>query len=220
MFRKEWQKVLAGILIALLFGMILLTAYHFVREPEVVDIEDTTKKEEKPSVTFQNLSSMSEADIREMAEEKRVELQSYLGSYPSYKVSEAFKDYTEEDDLEYMGIGEDYLNGLHKLITDDFYNEIFSKLQLADVKDNVTIAEKVYVAPINLFDEYYFSSAISQSDYNQEELILKKATDDKIEMTENLKYCREDLEDVCMRNDFYDYVLDRVENEFKIAKIH
>ncbi len=219
MFRKEWQKVLVIIGIAVLFGLIILTAYHFVREPENVNIDMPQENPEKPTESFQNNSSLDEAYIREMAEEKRVQLRDYLETFSTYKVSEAFDDYTVEDDEIYMGLGESYLNGLHDLVTDELYDSIFSELTEGSVKATVALPEKIYVAKKDIFDIYYLSSAISLESYNQEELVLKKATDDKIEMVERLKYCREDMNDVCMRDDEYPYVLELVEGDYKIAKI-
>lgn len=219
MFRKEWQKVLVIIGIAVLFGLIILTAYHFVREPENVNIDMPQENPEKPTESFQNNSSLDEAYIREMAEEKRVQLRDYLETFSTYNVSEAFDDYTVEDDEIYMGLGESYLNGLHDLVTDEFYDSIFSELTEGSVKATVALPEKIYVAKKDIFDIYYLSSAISLESYNQEELVLKKATDGKIEMVERLKYCREDMNDVCMRDDEYPYVLELVEGDYKIAKI-
>lgn len=219
MFRKEWQKVLVIIGIAVLFGLIILTAYHFVREPENVNIDMPQENPEKPTESFQNNSSLDEAYIREMAEEKRVQLRDYLETFSTYNVSEAFDDYTLEDDEIYMGLGESYLNGLHDLVTDELYDSIFSELTEGSVKATVALPEKIYVARKDIFDIYYLSSAISLESYNQEELVLKKATDDKIEMVERLKYCREDMNDVCMRDDEYPYVLELVEGDYKIAKI-
>ena len=99
------------------------------------------------------------------------------------------------------------------------YDSIFSELTEGSVKATVALPEKIYVAKKDIFDIYYLSSAISLESYNQEELVLKKATDDKIEMVERLKYCREDMNDVCMRDDEYPYVLELVEGDYKIAKI-
>ncbi|MBR1818419.1 MAG: hypothetical protein IJ772_06160 [Bacilli bacterium] len=219
MFRKEWQKVVAIIGIVILFGMILLTAYHFVREPEVVNIEDTPASEEKPTQKFENLSSLSEEDISMMAEDKRIELRDYLASVPAYNVSEAFEGFTSEDDQEYMAIGSSYLEQLHELITDDFYNEIFEQLETGTMRPTVAVPEPLYIAKTNIFDSYLFKSAISLGEYNQEELILKKATDDQIDMVENLRYCREDAPDVCMRNDSYAYVLQYERGDYRISKI-
>ncbi len=219
MFNKEWQKTLAIVLIAVLFGLIILTAYHFVREPEVVDITDPGQVQETPTIQFENLSSMSESEIRDLAEMKRAELRNYLDTYPSYKVSEAFEGYSEEDDDSFEGIGKSYFDGFHQLVTDEFFNTVFANLQMGDLKPTVTVPEEIYIVPVDLFEDYYFHSAIAEEDYNQEELILKKATDDRIEMVEKLKYCREDLEDVCMRDDSYEYVLERVDGDFKIARI-
>ena len=219
MFRKEWQKVLVIIGIAVLFGLIILTAYHFVREPEVVNYEEDPVPVEKPTEKFENLSSLSEEDISSMAEDKRIELRDYLKYIPAFTVSEAFEGYTVEDDEEYMGLGVSYLEGLHELVTDEFYNSIFEQLETGNAKSTVALPEEIYIAKSDIFDEYLNKSAISNGNYNQEELILKRATDDRIEMVENLKYCREDYFDVCMRNDSYSYVLEFERGDYRIAKI-
>ena len=219
MFKKEWQKVLVMIVIAVLFGLVVLTAYQFVKEPENVDIDVPSNEVEKPTVTFQNLSSLTEAEILELAEDKREELRSYFASVPAYYVSEVFDGFTSEDDETYMGLGSNFLDGLHLLITDEFYDEIMEQLETGTKKEGIALKEEVYIAKDDIFDDYFFRSAITLDNYNQEELILKKATDDRIDMIENIKYCREDMKDICMRDDKYDYVLEKVGNEYKIAKI-
>ena len=219
MFKKEWQKTLIIVGVLLLFILIILTAYHFVKEPEDVNIVEPTQEPEKPTEVFQNFTDLSESDIKEMAEEKRIQLQAYLAVVPTYKVSEAFEGYSPEDDEVYMGIGQSFLDGLHDLITDDFFNQIMDQLEMGEVPPTVGAIEPIYIARVDLFDKYYLASAISQQDYNQEVLILKEANDIRINMVENLRYCNEENPDICIRDDFYDYVLKKENEEYKIDKI-
>ena len=89
---------------------------------------------------------------------------------------------------------------------------------IANGDKDLAIEENLYQVPMSIFDEAYSHSAIAINDVNTEELVLKNATNDRIEASEKIKIC--DEEGICARDDEYPLVLEQEENTWKIAQIN
>lgn len=216
MNKKEWQKLMFGVIIAVLFGLILVTILSFTKNPENIVIEDNPIKKEE--IVFQNNSSMSEKDIRDLLEAKREEFTAFINNIEYYKISEVGEKYTIEDDEKYLVLKETTLTELRNLVTEEFYTTYWDKLTEIVPKATIQLSGRIYEGPIDLFDELYSKSAIAQTNVSEEILILKSATDEEIVAIENIKLCGEDS-DICTRDDKYNYVLKKENDIWKINKL-
>lgn len=221
MHKKELKKVFLSIIVIILFSLVLVTIFSFNKNSENVEFngannteEDSLKEEQD---TFTNNSDIEEKDIRLLVEEKRVALKEYLSNVKYYKLSDISANYQSSDDS-YIGIPESFFSGLKDLVTYDLYNSYFSKCTLVKTNNNSFIKENIYAAPINLFDETYTNSAVAVNDVNTEILILKNATNERIEAKEEIKICSIDTNS-CTRDSFYSLVLEKENEIWKIAKI-
>ena len=221
MHKKELKKVFLSIIVIILFSLVLVTIFSFNKNSENIEFngvnntEEDSPKEEQD--TFTNNSDIEEKDIRLLVEEKRLALKEYLSHVKYYKLSDISTNYQSSDDS-YIGIPESFFSGLKELVIDDLYNSYFSKCTLVETNNNPSIKENIYAAPIDLFDETYTNSAVAVNDVNTEILILKNATNERIEAKEEIKICSIDTNS-CTRDSFYSLVLEKENEIWKIAKI-
>ena len=222
MHKKELKKIILSIIVIILFSLVLVTIFSFNKNSENIEFNDTNNTEsESPKEeqeTFINNSDIEEKDIRLLVEEKRLSLKEYLSHVTYYKLSEISANYQSSDDDSYIGIPESFFSGLKDLVTDELYNSYFSKCTLVETNNNPSIKENVYAAPINLFDETYTNSAVAVNDVNTEILLLKNATNEKIEAQEEIKICSLDTNS-CTRDSIYSLVLEKENEIWKLAKI-
>lgn len=216
MNKKEWQKIGLGIVIAVLFGLILVTILSFTKNPENIIIEDNPIK--KDEIEFQNNSSMSEKDLRELLEMKREEFTTFIKNIEYYKISEVGQNYTTEDNEKHLVLGENTLTELRNLVTEEFYSIYWDQLNEIVPKATIKLSTRIYEGPITLFDELYSKSAIAQANVSEEILILKAATDEEIVAIVNIKLCEEES-DICLRDDKYNFILKKENGTWKIDKL-
>ena len=74
--KKNWLKIGIVIGLVILFGVLLITVMSFRRDRENIDMNLDDPEEE--TIVFQNNSSMTEQEIRELVEEKRIDLKNFL----------------------------------------------------------------------------------------------------------------------------------------------
>lgn len=221
MHKKELKKIILSIIVIILFSLVLVTIFSFNKNSENIEFnganntEEDSPKEEQD--TFTNNSDIEEKDIRLLVEEKRLALKEYLSHVKYYKLSDISANYQSSDDS-YIGIPQSFFSGLKELVTDELYNSYFSKCTLVETNNNPSIKENIYASPINLFDETYTNSAVAVNDVNTEILILKNATNERVEAKEEIKICSADTNS-CTRDSFYSLVLEKENEIWKIAKI-
>jgi len=105
-------------------------------------------------------------------------------------------------------------------------NEI-DKKSLENAKDLFSSGEinKIEIGTIKglqqihkyLFDDVYTKSAIATLSVNEETLVLKNASNEKIETLVNIKLC-EETEETCQRNEFYTFFLIKEDEMWKISE--
>ena len=74
--KKNWLKIGIVIGLVILFGVLLITVMSFRRDRENIDMNLDDPEEE--TIVFQNNSSMTEQEIRELVEEKRIDLKNFF----------------------------------------------------------------------------------------------------------------------------------------------
>ncbi len=212
MRKKEWIRVGLALIVALLFVLVIVVVMNFIRTRQTYDLSPEEPQEEE--IIFRNSSDMSEQEIRELVEERRMALKDFFKNAEFYLIGDVALDYTEEDNEKYLVVNETFLNDLRGLLTLDAYNEYWNQFTEIEPKKDVLLSSRIYMAPRDLFDSIYVTSAIPSYDVSEELLVLESATNDKIIARENIKLCDEDL--ICRRNDFYELNLEKEDDTWKI----
>lgn len=216
MRKKKILTIAIAIVAIILLALVIMTTFNFQKEKTNV-FEDLTNEPEKETV-FSNSSDMSEQDIRLLVEEKRITLKNIIENVKYYTLSEISSNYSKTDDEEYIGIDDNFLNDLSKLLTSELMDEIRNTLTMVEIDSNVLLETTVYKCSKTLFDNLSYDSAIAFNDVNDEQLILKSATNEKIEAIEKIKLCDEENPDVCERESEYELILVKENNEWKISE--
>ena len=86
--KKNWLKIGIVIGLVILFGVLLVTVMSFRRDRENIDMNLDDPEEE--TIVFQNNSSMTEQEIRELVEEKRIDLKNFFENSQYYTQSEVY----------------------------------------------------------------------------------------------------------------------------------
>jgi len=217
MNKKEWLNIGCILSVAILFILILLTAFNFTKEKENIFIDTPDQEVEH---NFINNSSMSEQEIRLLVENKREELKQLLANIEYYKISEVAEGYQQSDDENYIVIKESFLNTFKSYVTEDFYQLYYNELTEITKRQDVLIEEKLFSGPSTLFDTLYVESAIAMKDVNEEILILVKANDQRIEAKENIRLCQENDNKNCSRDSKYSLVLEYIDDDWVIAHVN
>ena len=117
-----------------------------------------------------------------------------------------------------MLIPERLFGSLRESVTEERYLTYWNQATPITKDKDLAIEDNLYQVPISIFDEAYSHSAIAVNDVNTEVLILRSATNERIEASEKIKIC--DEENICARDDEYTLVLEIEENTWKIAQIN
>lgn len=217
MLRRDWKKYLIGIGLIVLFGLVLVCVVTFEHHPEEITIPVEEKQKEEPKkteITFTNQSDMTEQEIRELVEQKRNDLKIFFQNAKYYTISEVGSGYQKQDDEKYIVIDEDFLNTLNDLVTKKIYNTYWMELEEISPQENIRLTKRIYKARKDLFEELYFSSAIAMKNVSEEKLLLKNATNEKIEAVENIRLLEETNK--VQRDDYYRLELIKEEDTWKI----
>jgi len=216
MNKKKIEKIARMVIPTILFILVLLVVLSFNKDSENIIIDNNPPTEKNEEIKFNNLSDMEESEIRELVERKKLELQNFFKELKYYIISEVAEGYTKEDDENYIVIGESSLETLRSLLTIDAYGTYWDQLTEVTPKYTIQIRERVYMGEKNLFTNLFTHSAIATHGVNVESLILKSATNEKIEAIENIKYCEENTYNICQRDESYSLTLEMEENTWKI----
>ena len=211
--KKNWLRIGMVIGLVILFGILLVTVMSFKRDRENIDMN--LDDSEQDTIVFQNNSSMTEQEIRELVEEKRITLKNFFENAQYYTPSEVSLDHTQEDDAYYIVIGETFLNTLQQLLTETLYQSYFAQFQPVNKRGDINISENLYIGSKDIFENINLDSAIAMLDVSEELLILASATDDTIIGYENIRYCND--EGVCVRDENYSLNLKLENGEWKIS---
>ena len=218
MNKKEWIRIVLIIVVASLLGLVLIVGMHFQETGNDVIIEKDNHEDLTNEIIFVNNSSMSEQDIRVLVEEKRTALKDFFREAKYYNISDVSSEHTKEDNDKYIVVGESFLNTLKDLLSIDLYGDYWNEFTEIVPKSTVDLKERVYKAIKDLFDDLYSNSAIAMINLTEEILLLEKATDETITALINIKLCEEDSNDFCKRDEKYYFILDKVEDTWKIAE--
>lgn len=212
--KKELKKM--GIIVAVvsLLMLVSFSVITFQKSKENVNIEVENKK--KDEIIFNNQSDLDEKEIRLLVEEKRNNLKNFFKNAQYYSISEVAKGYSKEDDDTYIVIDEEFLNKLKSMVSLDIYGEYWKEMKEVIPYENVLLKSRIYRAPKNLFDDLYLKSAIAMQEVSEELLLLKSATNNKIEAIENIRLCEE--VDFCKREEYYEFILEKEESEWIITE--
>ena len=218
MNKKEWIRIVLIIVVASLLGLVLIVGMHFQETGNDVIIEKDNHEDLTNEIIFVNNSSLSEQDIRVLVEEKRTALKDFFREAKYYNISDVSSEHTKEDNDKYIVVGESFLNTLKDLLSIDLYGDYWNEFTEIVPKPTVDLKERVYKARKDLFDDLYSNSAIAMINLTEEILLLEKATDETITSLINIKLCEEDSNDFCKRDEKYYFILNKVEDTWKIAE--
>ena len=191
MKKKDWQKLGVSVMVGALMILVTLSVINFKKTKEEMDI---TIKNPITEENFQNESDMEEQEIRLLVEQQRQILKNFFQEAQYYTLSEV-ADYNKEEDENYIVVDEEFLQELKKLFTLELYSKYWE----------------------DLFDDVYTKSAIATLSVNEETLVLKNASNEKIETLVNIKLC-EETEETCQRNEFYTFFLIKEDEMWKISE--
>ena len=198
------------------FSIVIIRVVSFERQKDDVTIDtpviDDTKKDEE--ISFENNSSLEENEIRKLIEEKRENLKQFFDDTKFYKVSEVSKDFTSEDDDNYIVLDTNFFDNFKTMVTEAIYDHYWNQFAKVNKRSDILVKEDLYVAKKGIFDDIYYESAIAINDVTEEKIVLRKATDKEINAYINIKYCEDD--NTCVRDEFYHFDLIQINDEWLI----
>lgn len=220
MNKKEIIKFVAFVAVFVALSIVIVRVFSFERTKDDVTIEtpvidDSSKKDNKDEIEFQNTSSLSEEEVRNLVESKREVLKDYFLQTKYYSASEVSKDFTASENENYIVLDSKFFTGFKSLVTDDIYNFYWNQFGAVNKRTDILVTEDLYISKKGVFDDIYYESAIALNDVTEEKIVLKKATDEKIETYTNIKYCLED--GTCPRNEFYHFDLVKNNDDWFIS---
>lgn len=217
MNKKEWLKIIVFVAVFVAFSIVIIRVVSFERKKDDVTIEtpiiDNTKKEEE--ITFENNSSLEESEIRKLVEEKRENLRQFFENTKFYKISEVSRDFTSEEDDNYIVLDANFFADFKAMVTETIYNNYWEQFTKVNKRSDILVEEDLYVAKKGIFDDIYYESAIAINDVTEEKIVLGKATDKEIGAYINIKYCEDDT--TCVRDELYHFDLVQINDEWLIA---
>lgn len=216
MNKKEWLKIIAFLAVFVAFSIVIIRVVSFERQKDDVTIDtpviDDTKKDE--GISFENNSSLEENEIRKLIEEKRENLKQFFEDTKFYKVSEVSKDFTSEDDDNYIVLDTNFFDSFKTMVTEAIYDYYWNQFAKVNKRSDILVKEDLYVAKKGIFDDIYYESAIAINDVTEEKIVLRKATDKEINAYINIKYCEDD--NTCVRDELYHFDLIQINDEWLI----
>lgn len=216
MNKKEWIKIIAFLAVFVAFSIVIIRVVSFERQKDDVTIDtpviDDTKKDEE--ISFENNSSLEENEIRKLIEEKRENLKQFFDDTKFYKVSEVSKDFTSEDDDNYIVLDTNFFDNFKTMVTEAIYDHYWNQFAKVNKRSDILVKEDLYVAKKGIFDDIYYESAIAINDVTEEKIVLRKATDKEINAYINIKYCEDD--NTCVRDELYHFDLIQINDEWLI----
>lgn len=218
MARREWKKIGIGAILCILLILIMLSTLTFEMTKKDTFEDLTNQPNELDSLVFKNESDLSEEEVREIVEEKRNTLKDFFESATYYKPSEINREYTSADDENYLVVDESFLNELNALVTTEIYNSYFEQFVEITKDQDVAITERLYRGPKDIFDDLFYKSAIAMIDVNEEKTLLDRATNEYISAVINIRYCDEEQPDICSKNEYYVFELQKEENDWQVAE--
>lgn len=219
MNKKEILKFVSFLAVFIALSIVIVRVFSFERTKDDVTIEtpviDNTNKDKSNNIEFTNDSSMTEEEVRNLVESKREILKDFFLQTKYYSASEVSKDFTSEEDNDYLVLDSKFFEGLQALVTEGVYNSYWDQFGAVNKRNDILVTEDLYIAKKGVFDDIYYESAIAINDVTEEKIVLKKATDEKIETYINIKYCPE--EESCPRNELYHFDLIKNDSDWLIA---
>lgn len=216
MNKKEWLKIIAFLAVFVAFSIVIIRVVSFERQKDDVTIDtpviDDTKKDE--GISFENNSSLEENEIRKLIEEKRENLKQFFEDTKFYKVSEVSKDFTSEDDDNYIVLDTNFFDSFKTMVTEAIYVHYWNQFAKVNKRSDILVKEDLYVTKKGIFDDIYYESAIAINDVTEEKIVLRKATDKEINAYINIKYCEDD--NACVRDELYHFDLIQINDEWLI----
>ncbi len=212
MKKKEWIRLGLVIVVGILFVFVLLGVMSFTGKRENIDYTEEPPAPEE--LKFTNASDMTESEIRELVEEKRTNLKNFFHDAQYYNIGDVSANHTSEENDIYMVVNEEFLNELKTLLSSKAYDNYYQYMEEIEKRSDINISGSLYMAPRDLFDAIFVTSAIPSYDASEEYLILESATNERIKARENIKLC--DDKGICSRDDVYEFDLVKEEDIWKV----
>lgn len=222
--KERWIKIIIAIAVIALFALVVITTYSFTKQRENTVIEDTYNIDDTSNSTddnenqFVNTSSMTEQEVGNLVEEKRVAFKEFIKNIQYYNITDVADGYTTDDNSNYLVLPESFVTSLETYLTVNAVDKFKTNLTELQPKSGINISGKLYRMDKSKMDSICQDSAIAIVDVNQELLTLKSASDTKIEASENIKNCSEDNSNDCSKDETYTFVLEKENDTWKIAK--
>lgn len=215
--KAKLKKLLPFILIFLaviLLGVVISVVLQFKFKGEVINIDDPNKPVEENKYTLVNESEMEEEEITTLIVNMRDSMAEYFNPIKYYIISDVDPSYSEEDNNKYMVLTEEFTDNLKFFTTLNLYSKLTANFELLKTENE----HIYYKVSKDEFTPLHNESALNIFDYTEMEVHPIYASDEKIESIIKYKYCEEN-EDVCRRDDDYNFVLIKEDNNWLIDDI-
>ncbi len=188
----EKNKILVGVIVAILFCFVAFISFQFFREEEEKpDIsKDPVVLPDENEWEIVNQSSLSIEELWDLVNTKKSELRKLFYESQVYHISEIdSENYTEADDDVYVVFDSKFVEQLNQLLTEELYHTFLNQMRL--VKDSY------YVSLQEDFSYIYFESAIAETRVDSSEIRLMSASDEYINASVLLNICESEEDTEC-----------------------
>lgn len=214
--KKEIVKIILLVVVFFLLGMVLVSTVHFAKEG-VIEVPSKEEDNITETESYPNTSSLSEEELRNLVEQKRSEFKELIMNLQYYNYKDIVNTVSDEDNEKYYIVPEGFLDKVRDLFTSIAFNQITEDVTEITPDANIKVG-KVYKLKKDIIDTITNQSAVSFHNVSEELLTLKSATNYQIIADMNIKLCDMNESLNCTRDDHYVFVLEKEDNNWKIAK--
>ncbi len=162
--------------------------------------------------SFVNESSYSKADIEDLITSKRDDLIRVFNHINYYRLSDIDSVYTSSDDDIYMVLTDDFITKLGSYVTPSLLSYLTRDFEAMETDYDGNF----YKVLRSEFDYLHLESALAIFNYMDMEIYPLHATSDEISSMINFRICEDDF---CKRDDVYEFVLEKVNDDWLVSSI-
>lgn len=189
--KEKIKPYIPGILLILGLGIlvtVLIIILQFNTEGKKNVILEGEELQQPKEVIFNNNSSLDDNEIKELLSTNREKIINFFKDAEHYVLSEIDKNYTSEDDEKFMVLDYEFLENLSLLTTSELFEELTKDFELikSDSDNNYYKVDK------NIFNPYFYQSAIATHNLSKYTILPENATDKEITSIVRIQLCEEE----------------------------
>ncbi len=194
--KEKIKPYIPGILLVLGLGIlvtVLIIILQFNTEGKKNVIFDGDDSSTPKEIIFKNNSSLADDEVKELLNTNREKIINFFKDAEHYVLSEIDKNYTSEDDEEFMVLDYEFLENLSLLTTSEFFEELTKDFELikSDNENNYYKVDK------EIFNPYFYKSAIATHNLSKYTIFPENATDKEISSVVRIELCEERDPNIC-----------------------